>query len=94
MSDQGFSAAALWNRTHVDLRSREIIAQILDRGSLDDWRHLYRLCARDAELRQRVTAVVLTVPLAHGHFWLAALAGLGVDVQVDRRLPAYDSYGT
>jgi len=38
--------------------------------------------------------VVLTVPLAYGHFWLAALAGLGVDVRIDRRLPAYDSHGT
>ena len=29
---------ALWNRTHLDLRSDEILAQILDRGSMDDWR--------------------------------------------------------
>jgi len=29
---------ALWNRSHLDLRSDEILAQILDRGSMDDWR--------------------------------------------------------
>lgn len=71
------SSIALWNRSHLDLRSEEIIAQILDRGEPRDWRELYRLARLDPELRARIHRVVLRVPLAYGHFWLAALAALG-----------------
>jgi hypothetical protein len=94
MIEGGFSDAALWNRSSVDLRSSEIIAQILDRGCLDDWRQLYKLCAQDRALRQRVADCVFSVPLAYGHFWLAALTSLGEDVRIDGRLPKYEDFGT
>ena len=34
---------ALWNRSALDLDSDEVLAQILDYGSLADWRALYVL---------------------------------------------------
>ena len=68
---------ALWNRSAFDLRSDEQLAQILDRGSLDDWRALYALAAGDARLRGRIAALVARVPIYLPHFWLAALASLG-----------------
>jgi len=80
---------ALWNRTHLDLRSDEIVAQILDRGDMDDWRALYRLARDDADLRRRMLKIVLTVPIALPHFWLAALASLGEPVDFDAPLPDY-----
>lgn len=82
------SSRALWNRSHLDLGSEEIIAQILDRGELDAWRDLYRLARDDEELRQRILRVVAKVPLAHGHFWLAALASLGELVDMSMTLPS------
>ncbi|MSP60960.1 MAG: hypothetical protein EXR72_11570 [Myxococcales bacterium] len=78
---------ALWNRNALDLRSEEIIAQILDRGEIWAWRELYRLAGEDAELRRRIRRVVERVPLACGHFWLAALANLGEVVDVGMALP-------
>jgi hypothetical protein len=75
---------ALWNRNRLALESDEILAQILDRGSLDDWRALYRLVAGDDDgarrLRERIHRVLLSVPTGLPYFWLAALAGLGHDV--------------
>ena len=81
-------SVALWNRSHLDLRSEEMIAQILDRGVPDDWRELYRLAAKDEELRARMHRVVRRVPLAYGHFWLAALENLGEAVDWSVSLPA------
>lgn len=78
---------ALWNRGHLDLRSDETIAQLLDRGELDGWRELYRIARQDADLRRRIAKVVERVPLAYGHFWLAALCSLGEPVEMDRELP-------
>jgi len=71
------SSRALWNRSHLDLRSIETLAQILDRGEVAAWRELYAACRTDAALRARVRQVVVTVPLAWGHFWRAALETLG-----------------
>jgi hypothetical protein len=75
---------ALWNRSRLDLRSDETLAQILDRGSVEDWRALYAIMAgvgADAEdLRQRVHAVLFRVPTGYPWLWLAALASLGVRV--------------
>ncbi|MBN1945987.1 MAG: hypothetical protein JW797_09945 [Bradymonadales bacterium] len=81
-------SCALWNRSHLDLRSSETIAQILDRGELEAWRELYQLCRTDQELRSRVLRVVTTVPLPFGHFWLAALANLGEAIDLAMPLPS------
>ncbi|HVT45748.1 MAG TPA: hypothetical protein VMT00_15320 [Thermoanaerobaculia bacterium] len=81
------SSIALWNRSYLDLRSEEVIAQILDRGELRDWRALYRLAAEDPALRARIHRVVLRVPLAWGHFWLAALGNLGEPIDWSAPLP-------
>jgi hypothetical protein len=83
------SSRALWNRTEFDLRSDEVLAQILDRGEIDAWRALYRLAQDDPELRARIKRIVLTVPLPLPHFWLAALASLGEVVDMDAAVPGY-----
>jgi hypothetical protein len=78
---------ALWNRSKLDLRSEEILAQILDRGEIEAWRELYHLAKQDPALRQRLHRVVTRVPLAYGHFWLAAVASLGESVDWANPLP-------
>ena len=80
---------ALWNRNTLDLRSDEVLAQILDRGELADWRELYRLAHADTKLRERIRRLVLTVPLPLPRFWLAALASLGDPVDYDVPVPDY-----
>lgn len=77
------NSRALWNRKTLDLRSDEIVAQLLDRGELAAWRELYQLARSDRELRARIARVVHTVPLPSPYFWLAALASLGEDVDWD-----------
>lgn len=86
------NSPALWNRSKLDLRSNEILAQILDRGTMADWRELHALAARDAELRRRIAQIVATVPLPLPRLWLAALAELGepVDLGMDLPQPAGD----
>jgi hypothetical protein len=84
---------ALWNRTGLDLDSDETVAQIVDRGDLEDWRALYALMrtgdADAARLRRRVRELLFRVPTGHPHFWLAALESLGE--RVDRsRSPCRD----
>ncbi len=81
---------ALWNRDGLDLRSDEVLAQLLDRGEIPAWRDLYRLARADMDLRARIHRIVLTVPVALPHFWLAALASLGQTV--DFRAPVPDYY--
>lgn len=83
------TSRALWNRTALDLRSDEVLAQILERGELAAWRALYRLARTDPELRGRIRRIVLTVPLPLPHFWLAALASLGEPVDVGAAVPDY-----
>lgn len=80
-------SAALWNRERLDLRSEETLAQILDRGSLDDWRELYRLARQDAELRARLGRVVARVPLGYTFLWRSALRSLGEPVVLDAPVP-------
>jgi hypothetical protein len=87
MSGELERSAALWNRGRLDLRSDETLAQILDRGSLDDWRYLYRLAGQDAELRARLHRVVSRVPLGYPYLWRVALRRLGETVDLDARLP-------
>ena len=69
-----------WNRSRLDLRSEEMLAQILDRGGLDAWKELYALAREEPALRRRILAVVRRVPLPYPAFWLAALASLGETV--------------
>lgn len=87
MSKDLEQSRALWNRSRLDLRSREMVAQILDRGDLHDWRALYALAREDQALRERIARVVATVKLPYGHFWLATLASLGHPVDYDAPLP-------
>lgn len=87
-------SCALWNRSRLDLRSDEILAQIIDRGSLGDWRALFELARGDAELRHRITALIGRVPLPLPHFWLAAMRSLGEDVDVGQLTPPYDRAST
>jgi hypothetical protein len=68
---------ALWNRAGLDLRSDEVLAQLLDRGELDAWRELYARAAGDAALQARIHRLVLRGAVGFPHFWLAALASLG-----------------
>jgi hypothetical protein len=80
---------ALWNRTGCDLESDEVLAQILDRGTLADWRALYRRAGSDARLRARIKTILLTVPVPLPRFWLAALASLGESVDLGAAVPDY-----
>jgi hypothetical protein len=74
----------LWNRARADLASDEVLAQLMDRGELAVWRELVRLAAGQGPearaLRARMLRLVTSVPVAFPHFWLAALRGLGEDV--------------
>lgn len=83
---------ALWNRTTISLQSDEILAQLLDRGSLDDFRALYALAATDSALRRRMRDIVSRVPLTAPYFWLAALASLG-EPAFDCEPPSYTEQG-
>ncbi len=83
----GHGSPALWNRDRLLLASDEILAQLLDRGSLDDWRSIYLLAAVDARLRRRVVRLVKRVPIGYPGFWLAAMAALGEPVDWPLRWP-------
>jgi hypothetical protein len=80
---------ALWNRSRLDLRSDEVLAQILDRGEMAAWRELYRMARADPSLRRRIASLVYRIPLPLPHFWLAALKALGEDVDVGAETPPY-----
>ncbi|MBN1606448.1 MAG: hypothetical protein JW940_07425 [Polyangiaceae bacterium] len=82
-------SVALWNRSRLDLASDEVLAQIIDRGTMDDWRELYQLAVGSPELRRRIHRLILAVPLPLPHFWLAALRSAGEDVDVGVRTPDY-----
>lgn len=76
---------ALWNRDRLDLRSDEVLAQILDRGEIEAWRELYRLASGPGEeaaaLRRRIVHLCRTVPLSFPHLFLAAMKALGEPVE-------------
>jgi hypothetical protein len=78
---------ALWNRRHLDLRSDEVLAQLLDRGTMADWRELHSLARSDSGLRRRILHIIATVPLPMPHLWLAALADMGEQVDFAMVLP-------
>jgi len=75
------TSRALWNRSHLDLESDEVLAQILDRGEVAAWREIYRLAAGPGEeaarLRQRILRLCRTVPLSFPHLFIAAMGSLG-----------------
>jgi len=71
------ASRALWNREGFDPTSEEALAQVLDRGSLEDWRALYALARDDQALRRRIVHVVARAPMYLPHFWLAAMQRLG-----------------
>jgi hypothetical protein len=83
------TSRALWNRSGLDLRSDEQLAQLLDRGEMAAWRALYTLAREDADLRGRILRIVLTVPTPLPRFWLAALASLGEPVDLGAAVPEY-----
>ena len=76
---------ALWNRSRLELESDECLAQILDRGTIEDWREVYRLAAAaDADatrLRSRILRLAAVVPLGFPHLWIAAMRSLGETVE-------------
>lgn len=78
---------ALWNRARFDLRSDEILAQVLDRGGLAEWREMYALAATDADLRRRIAHIAVTVPIGYPGFWVASMAALGESVAWPERWP-------
>jgi hypothetical protein len=80
-----------WNRSHLDLGSDEVLAQVLDRGDLAAWRELYALAAKDPALRRRILRVVERVPLPLPAYWIAAMAALGEPV--DWTLPRPEDPG-
>jgi hypothetical protein len=79
-----------WNRSHLDLASDEVLAQILDRGDIEAWRELYRLASADATLRRRILDTVRRVALPYPGFWLAALASLGEPIDWNVPVPRDD----
>jgi len=90
MNGESFGASrALWNRERADLDSDEVLAQVLDRGGMIDWRALYQMARTDPLLRARIVRIVLTVPLPLPRFWLAALADLGEPVDLAAPVPDY-----
>jgi len=90
MDPEGIDTSrALWNRRALDLRSDEALAQILDRGEMATWRAVYRMARSDKALRARIRQIVMTVPVALPHFWLAALASLGEEIDVGVAVPDY-----
>ena len=82
------ASRALWNRTGFDPASEEALAQVLDRGSMADWRALHALARVDQSLRRRIVHVVARAPMYLPHFWLAAMESLGEVVDQARVAPS------
>ena len=87
MSTRLAVSKAMWNRSRLDLRSDEQLAQLMDRGTLADWVELRDLAAADASLRARMRSIVETVESGFPGYWLALLASMGEPVDWDRPLP-------
>ena len=74
----------------VDLAGDEILAQLLDRGDLATWRERFAL-APEPGLRRRIPSFWFgACPLPSPAFWLAAIAGLGEEIDWTM-LPPRDS---
>ncbi len=91
MSTRLAASRAFWNRSSVDLRSDEQLAQLMDRGSVSDWAILRDLALADATLRTRMRQIVEGVEIGFPGFWLALLAGMGEPVDWNRPLPGNQS---
>lgn len=91
MSTQLASSKAFWNRSSVDLRSDEQLAQLMDRGSVGDWAVLRDLAMADASLRTRMRKIVEGVEIGFPGFWLSLLASMGEPVDWSRPLPRNQS---
>ena len=87
MSTELAGSKAFWNRSTVDLRSDEQLAQLMDRGSVADWASLRTLALADPDLRRRMRGIVERVEIGFPGFWLALLASMGEPVDWDRPLP-------
>jgi hypothetical protein len=83
------ASRALWNRSRLTLESDEVLAQVLDRGGITEWREIYRLCRTDRALRSRIGRIVQSIPVALPRLWLAALADLGEPIDVSAPVPGY-----
>jgi hypothetical protein len=83
------TSRALWNRSRMTIESDEVLAQILDRGGITEWREVYRLCRHDRALRLRIANIVQRIPVALPRLWLAALADLGEPIDVSAPVPDY-----
>ena len=75
------SSPALWNRDGLDLDSDEVLAQILDRGRVRDWRAIYALARESPALRARIVRLCQTAPIGFAHLFLAAMANLGETIE-------------
>ncbi len=85
---------ALWNRSGLDLKSDEVLAQLLDRGEIDAWRRLYQLAmggsADAVNLRRRILRLCQTVPLSFPHLFIAAIEALEGPIEPYPVVPAPD----
>ena len=79
------ASRALWNRSRLALESDEVLAQILDRGGIAEWREMYRLCRTDRALRSRIARIVQRISVALPRLWPAALGALGEPIDVSGR---------
>ena len=91
MSTQLKDSKALWNRSRLDLRSDEQLAQLMDRGGVHDWAILRDLALADPTLRNRMREIVERVEIGFPGFWLSLLASLGEPVDWTRPLPRNQS---
>lgn len=89
-------SVGLWNRKRLALESDEVLAQILDRGDVEDWREIYRLASEDTteagRLRRRIVQLCQTVPISFPNLFLAAMAHLGEPLDPFPEVaPGYDA---
>jgi hypothetical protein len=94
MSRDLSASRALWNRAQLDLRSDEILAQIMDRGSMDDCRALYALAREDDALAARMVALTSRAAMTLPFFWRAALSSLRAAVDHDAPVVHHADAGT
>jgi hypothetical protein len=71
----------------LDLRSDEVLAQVLDHGSLDDWRELFALASGDPWFSSSDPRCGAPRPDCLSGFWLSALVALGEDIDWRAALP-------
>lgn len=85
---------ALWNRTAAELDSDEVLAQVLDLGTVADWRVLYRIARTSPEFRRRILRICRVVPIGYPNFFIAAMGALGEPVDPWPEVADPDAAGT